>query len=79
MNEKVNDFEKMILDNKNTPEIKYSVDRNVEASVKYEYLCENFGKEETDASLKESGFGMIDLYDLDNFNIISEILSKSSI
>jgi hypothetical protein len=79
MNEKVNDFEKVILDNKNTPEIRYSVDRNVEASVKYEYLCENFGKEETDASLKESGFDVIDLYDLDNFNIIAEILNKSSI
>jgi hypothetical protein len=79
MNEKVSDFEKIILDNKNTPEIRYSVDRNVEASVKYEYLCESFGKEETDSAIKESGFDMIDLYDLDNFNIVAEILNKSSI
>jgi hypothetical protein len=79
MNEKVSDFEKIILDNKNTPEIRYSVDRNIEASVKYEYLCESFGKDETDSAIKESGFNVTDLHDLDNFNIIAEILNKSSI
>lgn len=79
MNEKVHDFEKIILNNENTAEIKYSVDRNIEASVKYEYLCESFGKDETDSAIKESGFNVVDLHDLDNFNIIAEKLNKSSI
>jgi hypothetical protein len=79
MNENVNNFEKLILDNKNTPEIKYSIDRNIEASVKYEYLCESFGKEETDSAINESGFDLLDLYDIDNFNIVVEILNNPSI
>jgi hypothetical protein len=79
MNENVNNFEKLILDNKNTPEIKYSIDRNIESSVKYEYLCESFGKEKADSAIKESGFDLLDLYDIDNFNIIVEILNTPSI
>jgi hypothetical protein len=79
MNENVQKFEKIILDTKNTDEIKYTIDRNIEASVKYEYLCESFGKEETDSAIAESGFEMVDLYDIDNFNIIAEILNNPSI
>ena len=79
MNEEVHKFEKMILDNKNTQDIKYNIDRDIESSVKYEYLCESFGKEKTDSAIKEAGLEMTDIYDLDNFNIIAEILNKSSI
>jgi hypothetical protein len=79
MNEEVQKFEEMILDNKNTPEIKYNIDRDIEASVKYEYLCECFGKEKTDSAIKESELEISDLHDLSNFNIVTEILNKSSI
>ena len=79
MNEEVQKFEEMILDKENTHEIKYNIDRDIEASVKYEYLCESFGKEKTDSAIKEAGLEMTDIYDLDNFNIIAEILNKSSI
>jgi hypothetical protein len=79
MNEEVQKFEEMILDNKNTPDIKYNIDRDIEASVKYEYLCESFGKEKTDSAIKESELEISDLHDLSNFNIVTEILNKSSI
>jgi hypothetical protein len=79
MNEEVQKFEEMILDNKNTPEIKYNIDRDIEASVKYEYLCESFGKEKTDSAIKESGFNLHDLYNIDSFNIIAGILNNTSI
>ena len=79
MNEEVHKFEKMILDNKNTQDIKYNIDRDIESSVKYEYLCESFGKEKTDSAIKESGFEISDLHDLSNFNIIAEILNKLAI
>ena len=76
MEENIQNFENIIL---NTKEIKYTVDRDIEASVKYEYLCDSFGKEKTDLAIKESGLEMTDLYDLDNFNIVAEILNESSI
>jgi hypothetical protein len=79
MNEEVQKFEEMILDKENTQEIKYNIDRDIEASVKYEYLCESFGKEKANSAIKEAGLEMADIYDLDNFNIIAEILNKSSI
>jgi hypothetical protein len=76
MEENIQNFENIIL---NTKEIKYTVDRAIESSVKYEYLCDGFGKEKTDSAIKESGLEMTDLYDLDNFNIVAEILNESSI
>jgi hypothetical protein len=76
MEENIQNFENIIL---NTKEIKYTVDRDIESSVKYEYLCDSFGKEKTDSAIKESGLEMTDLYDLDNFNIVAEILNESSI
>jgi hypothetical protein len=69
----------MILNKENTEEIKYTIDSNMEALVKYEYLCESFGKEKTDSAIKESGFEMTDLHDLDNFNTVAGILNESSI
>jgi hypothetical protein len=69
----------MILNKENTEDIKYTVDSNTEALVKYEYLCDSFGKEKTDLGIKESGLEMTDLYDLNNFNTVVEILNEPSI
>ena len=77
MKENIQNFENMILNKENTEEIKYTVDINMEALVKYEYLCDSFGKEKTDLAIKESGLEMTDLYDIDNFNNLVEILNKS--
>jgi hypothetical protein len=69
----------MILNKENTKEIKYTIDSNIEALVKYEYLCDSFSKEKTDLAIEESGLEMTDLYDLNNFNKVVEILNESSI
>jgi hypothetical protein len=79
MKENIQNFENMILNKENTEEIKYSIDRNMEALVKYEYLCDSFGKEKTDLGIKESGLEITDLYDLNNFNTVVEILNEPSI
>ena len=79
MRENIQNFENMILNKENTEEIKYSIDRNMESLVKYEYLCDSFGKEKTDLGIKESGLEMTDLYDLNNFNTVVEILNEPSI
>lgn len=79
MKENVQNFENIILNKKNTKNIKYTVDINMEALVKYEYLCDSFGKERTNSAIKESGLEMTDLHDLDNFNTVAGILNESSI
>jgi hypothetical protein len=79
MSENIQNFENMILNKENTEEIKYTIDSNMEALVKYEYLCESFGKEKTDLAIEESGLEMTDLHDLDNFNTVARILNEFSI
>jgi hypothetical protein len=76
MEDNIQNFENIIL---NTKEIKYTVDCNTEALVRYEYLCDSFSKEKTDSAIKESGLEMTDLHDLDNFNTVAGILNESSI
>lgn len=44
----IQDFENSINNPDNT-EIKYTIDRSIEASVKYDYLTETYGKEKVDA------------------------------
>ena len=44
----IQDFENSINNPDNT-EIKYTIDRSIEASVKYDYLTEVYGKEKVDA------------------------------
>ena len=51
----------------------------MEALVKYEYLCDSFGKEKTDLGIKKSGLEMTDLYDINNFNTVARILNETSI
>lgn len=76
MNDRVEDFEKIILGD-TIPKIKYSVDRDIESSVKYDFLCENFGKTEVDDALKKSGIALIDLSDLEKYKEVTEILNRS--
>ena len=79
MSENIQNFENIILNRENTKEIKYTIDSNMEALVKYEYLCDSFGKEKTDLAIEKSFLKMTDLYDLNNFNTVVEILNVSSI
>ena len=77
MNENVQNFENVILDDKNTSDIKYSVDKNIEASVRYQYLCESFDGKEVDSVIAELSITMLDLYDTNNFNDVVKILNKA--
>jgi hypothetical protein len=42
------EYEKKILDPNITGQIRYTVDSSIQSSVKYDYLCEKFGKEKVD-------------------------------
>lgn len=69
----IDDFEKKIFDKENNPNIKYNIDHSIEASVKYEFLIENFGKERVDSLVKD----FHELYDHDQFNIILQKLQNT--
>lgn len=75
MNDRIEDFEKIILGD-TIPKIKYSVDKEIEASVKYDFLCENFGKGKVDSILEESGVNLSDLSDLEKYKEIAEKLNR---
>lgn len=54
----IEDFEKSLNGPENT-QIKYNIDRDIEASVRYDYLVENYGKETVD-SLVDDFLGLFD-------------------
>ena len=72
MSKKFDDFEKSLNDPKINTDIKYTLDRGIEASVKYEYLCEQYGKEIVDSLVDD----FIILSDYENFLVIKEKLEK---
>ena len=72
MSKKFDDFEKSLNDPKINTDIKYTLDRGIEASVKYEYLCEQYGKEIVDSLVDD----FIILSDYGNFLVIKEKLEK---
>lgn len=47
------DFEDKIFDSEKNPSVKYNIDRSIEASVKYDFLVETFGKEEVDSIVSD--------------------------
>lgn len=81
MEEKINprsvvEFEESILNPDNTGEIRYTVDSSIEASVKYDYLCENFGKNKVESLFKEKEINFLDLHRYDLFLEIKEELKQ---
>jgi hypothetical protein len=74
MSENIQNFENMILNKENTEEIKYSIDRSIEASVKYSYLTEKYGKEAVDNLVSD----VLILSDYDVFLQIKEQLETES-
>lgn len=67
------DFEKNILNPDNTGGIKYSIDRDLEASVKWQYLKENFPNRNINEILNRSGKSVLDLSEPAFY---SEVLKK---
>ena len=72
MSKKFNEFEESLNDPKINTNIKYTLDRGIEASVNYEYLCEQYGKEIVDSLVDD----FIILSDYDNFLLIKDKLEK---
>ena len=75
-NEHFENFENTILDQGKTGEIKYTIDRDIEASVRYDFLRDLHGGENVKLALESEGKTFIDLSDTDLFRSIRERLSK---
>jgi hypothetical protein len=67
------EFEDLINDPSNN-EVKYSIDRSIEASVKYSYLTEKYGKEAVDNLVPDT----LTLSDYDVFLEIKNQLETES-
>jgi hypothetical protein len=67
------EFEDLINDPANN-EVKYSIDRSIEASVKYSYLTEKYGKEAVDNLVPDT----LTLSDYDVFVEIKKQLETES-
>jgi len=67
------DFEKKILNPANTGGIKYSIDRDIEASVRWDYLKENFPNRNINEILNRAGKSVLDLSEPAFY---SEVLKK---
>ncbi len=68
----LDEFEQKISNQEINSQIKYRVDRALEASIKYEYLVETFGEEEVDSLVKDK----IDLFNVDFYNEIKQKLES---
>jgi|694.fasta_scaffold05256_14 hypothetical protein len=68
------EFEQKVNNQDMNAQIKYRIDRSLEASVKYEYLIETYGEEKVDELVKD----VIDLYDVDFYNSVKKKLESGS-
>jgi hypothetical protein len=71
----LNEFESEIFDETKNSTIKYSIDRDIEASVRYDFLQETYGKERVDEVLSDKGKNFLELCDSECYSMISENLS----
>ena len=76
-NKNIIEFEKKILDPNNSPEIKYSIDLEIDGAVKYDFLSEIYGSINVDLALKDFDKKSRDLADAEVFHLVSERLSKN--
>lgn len=75
INENFENFENKILDKENTGPIKYKVDKNIEAAVKLQFLCDSYGKERVEEAMQELGINFIDLAEIKFFEKVSRKIS----
>jgi hypothetical protein len=68
------EFEQKVNNQDMNAQIKYRIDRSLEASVKYEYLIETYGEEKVDELVKD----VIDLFDVDFYNSVKKKLESGS-
>lgn len=65
----IDEFENSLLSGIKNPDIKYSLDKAIESSVKYDYLVENFGKANVDSLVT-------DVLYLSDFEFFTEVKLK---
>jgi hypothetical protein len=63
------EFENQIFDKEKNPNVKYNIDHSIEASVKYDFLVESYGKESVDSIVP-------DFLKLHDFSYFQEIQKK---
>lgn len=63
------EFEDQIFDKSKNPDVKYNIDHSIEASVKYDFLKEMYGKEKVDSIVP-------DFLKLHDFSYFQEIQKK---
>ncbi len=68
----LDEFEQKINNQEINAQIKYRVDRALEASIKHEYLVEKFGEERVNSLVKDP----IDLFDVTFYNGIKKKLES---
>jgi hypothetical protein len=68
------EFEQKVNNQDMNSQIKYRVDRSLEASIKYEYLVETYGEEKVGELVKD----VIDLFDVDFYNSVKKKLQSGS-
>lgn len=73
--ETFDEFEKKILNTENTGSIKYSVDKNIEAAVKLQFLFDSYGQDRVESAMKELGMSLGDLANLENFEKVSKAIA----
>jgi hypothetical protein len=76
MNNEVEKFEKIILDENKTGPVKYQVDNEIEAVVKYGFLCDTYGTGKVEETLSVMKLNSSDLHDLDVFEKVTNKLKE---
>jgi hypothetical protein len=71
----LNQFEETLLTEGSNNDIKYSIDRDLEGAVRYDFLQETYGKDRVDEVLRDNGKGFLELGDTEYYALILETLS----
>jgi hypothetical protein len=69
-NKKFSEFESKLFEVEVTPDIKYSIDTDMESKVKYDFLVEKYGKEKVDDIVSD----YTTLFNQEEFERIKKIL-----
>lgn len=77
--ENFENFEKQILNSVNTGPIKYKVDKNIESAVKFQFLCDTYGQDRVQETMKEVGVSFVELAETELFDKVSKKISEKEI
>lgn len=69
-NREFSEFENKLFEVEINPDIKYSIDKDMESKIKYDYLVDLYGKERVDEVVKDYK----DLFDHEEFGRVKKIL-----